>query len=94
MSAILKFTEKQKGISSISHVIAGLVLEFDIPYAHAIITRGLNILSPFFEGQKRFFKEVFSQNSALMYTMRTNLLNLVSSVKNVVFYAFGVVRIY
>ena len=33
----------------------------------AIITRGLYILNTLFEGQKRFFKEVFSQNSALMY---------------------------
>jgi hypothetical protein len=33
----------------------------------AIITRGLYIFNPLFEGQKRFFKEVFSENSALMY---------------------------
>ena len=33
----------------------------------AIITRGLYILNPLFEGQKRFFKEVFPENSAFMY---------------------------
>ena len=33
----------------------------------AIITRGLYIFYPLFEGQKRFFKEVFSENSAFMY---------------------------
>ena len=33
----------------------------------AIITRGLYILNPLFEGQKCFFKEVFSENSAFMY---------------------------
>ena len=34
----------------------------------AIITRGLYILNPLFEYQKRFFfKEVFSENSAFMY---------------------------
>ena len=33
----------------------------------AIITCGLYIFNPLFEGQKRFFKEVFSENSALMY---------------------------
>ena len=32
-----------------------------------IITRGLYIFYPLFEGQKRFFKEVFSENSAFMY---------------------------
>ena len=35
---------------------------------HAIITCGLYILNPFFEGQKCFFKEVFSENSAFMYS--------------------------
>ena len=33
----------------------------------AIITRGLYILNQHFEGQKNFFKEVFSENSASMY---------------------------
>ena len=33
----------------------------------AIITHGFYILNPLFEGQKRFFKEVFSDNSATMY---------------------------
>ena len=36
-------------------------------------------------------------NATVIYTMRTDLLNwcnLVSLSKNVVFYAFGVVRIY
>ena len=33
----------------------------------AIITHGFYILNPLFEGQKRFFKEVFSDNSAAMY---------------------------
>ena len=33
----------------------------------AIITRGLYIFNPLFEDQKRIFKEVFSENSALMY---------------------------
>ena len=33
----------------------------------AIITRGLYILNPFLEGEKQFFKEVFSENSAFMY---------------------------
>ena len=33
----------------------------------AIITRGLYTFYPLFEGQKRFFKEVFSENSAFMY---------------------------
>ena len=33
----------------------------------AIITRGLYIFYPLFEGQKRFFKEVFSENFAFMY---------------------------
>ena len=32
----------------------------------AIITRGLYILNPLFEGHKHFFKEVFSENSAFM----------------------------
>ena len=32
----------------------------------AIITRGLYTFYPLFEGQKRFFKEVFSENSAFM----------------------------
>ena len=34
---------------------------------HAIITRSLYIFYPLFEGKKRFFKEVFSENSAFMY---------------------------
>ena len=35
---------------------------------HAIITRGLYIFNPLFEGQKCFFKEIFfSENSASMY---------------------------
>ena len=33
----------------------------------AIITRSLYIFYPLFEGQKRFFMEVFSENSAFMY---------------------------
>ena len=33
----------------------------------AIITRGLYILNPLFEDQKRFFKEVFQENSIFMY---------------------------
>jgi hypothetical protein len=33
----------------------------------AIITRGLYIFYPLFGSQKRFFKEVFSENSGLMY---------------------------
>ena len=33
----------------------------------AIITRGLYTFYPLFKGQKRFFKEVFSENSAFMY---------------------------
>ena len=33
----------------------------------AIITRGLYTFYPLFEGQKRFFKEFFSENSAFMY---------------------------
>ena len=34
----------------------------------AIITRGLYTFYPLFEGQKRFFKEVFSENfTAFMY---------------------------
>jgi hypothetical protein len=33
----------------------------------AITTRGLYISNPLFEGQKRFFKEVFSENSAFTY---------------------------
>ena len=33
----------------------------------AIITRGLYIFYPLFGSQKRFFKEVFSENSVLMY---------------------------
>ena len=36
-------------------------------HTRAIITRGLHILNPLFEGQKRFFNEVFSENSAFMY---------------------------
>ena len=32
-----------------------------------IMTRGLYILYPLFEGQKRFLKEVFSENSAFMH---------------------------
>ena len=32
-----------------------------------IITRGFYILTPLFEGQKHFFDEVFSENSAYMY---------------------------
>ena len=34
--------------------------------SRAIITHGLYIFNPLFEGQKRFFKEVFSENSACM----------------------------
>ena len=33
----------------------------------AIITRGLYNLNPLFEAEKRFFKEVFSENSGFMY---------------------------
>jgi hypothetical protein len=33
----------------------------------AIITRGLYTFYPLFKGQKRFFKEVFSENSAFMF---------------------------
>ena len=33
----------------------------------SIITRGLYTFYPLFEGQKRFFKEFFSENSAFMY---------------------------
>ena len=33
----------------------------------AIITRGLYTFYPLFEDQKRFFKEVFWENSVLMY---------------------------
>ena len=33
----------------------------------AIITRGLYIFYPLFEGQKCFFKEVVSENSAFIY---------------------------
>ena len=33
----------------------------------AIITRGLYIFYPIFGSEKRFFKEVFSENSVLMY---------------------------
>ena len=33
----------------------------------AIISRGLYIVNPFFEGQKRFFKEFFSENFAFMF---------------------------
>ena len=33
----------------------------------AIITRGLYVFYWLFEGQKRFFKEVFPENSAFMY---------------------------
>jgi hypothetical protein len=33
----------------------------------AIITHGLYIFNPLFEGQKHFFKEFFSENSAFMY---------------------------
>ena len=33
----------------------------------AIITRGLYTFYPLFEGQKCFFKDVFSENSAFMY---------------------------
>ena len=32
----------------------------------AIITHGLYILNPLFEGQKRFFKEFFSEISAFI----------------------------
>ena len=44
---------------------AGLLL---INYqTHTIITRSLYILNPLFEGQKRFFKEFFSEEYAFMY---------------------------
>ena len=33
----------------------------------AIITRGLYIFNPLFEGQKSFFKEVFSENFAYVW---------------------------
>ena len=33
----------------------------------AIITHGFCIFYPLFEGRKSFFKEVFSENSAIMY---------------------------
>ena len=33
----------------------------------AIITRGSHNLNPLFKGQKRFFKEVFSENSVSAY---------------------------
>ena len=38
-----------------------------IYHMRAIITRGLYIFYPLFEGQKRFFKEFFSVNFAIMY---------------------------
>ena len=59
------------------HILIGIVIsknnKKEGPYKHmvyrtrAIITRGLYIFYPLFEGQKRFFKEVFSENSAFMY---------------------------
>ena len=64
---------------SISNSRAGLIIE-SIEYRHkknewvesnyrtrAIIIRGLYIFYPLFEGQKRFFKEVFPEISAFMY---------------------------
>ena len=36
-------------------------------HTRAIITHSLYILNPLFEGQKRFFKEFFSENFAFMY---------------------------
>ena len=42
----------------------------------AIIIRGLYILNPLFGGQKRFFKEVFSQKKfALMYGQYSNAVS-------------------
>ena len=36
-------------------------------HTRAIMTRGLYTFYTIFEGQKRFFKEVFSETSAFMY---------------------------
>ena len=45
----------------------GSVKVFSNYRTRAIITRGLYTFYPIFEGQKRFFKELFLQNSDLMY---------------------------
>ena len=38
------------------------------------IARGLYIFYPLFEGQKRFFKEFFSENSAFMYCLYSEVV--------------------
>ena len=59
--------------SSYAVVVFGLETNFlfkSIPTNYrtrAIITPGLYIFYPIFEGQKRFFKKKFSEISALMY---------------------------
>ena len=40
---------------------------FSIPYAQAIISRGLYIVYPISKDHFFFFKEVFSENSVLMF---------------------------
>ena len=55
-------------INQCSFIWIGKILSMNSKYrTRAIITRGLYIFYPLFEGQKRFFKEVFSENSAFMY---------------------------
>ena len=48
------------------YVMSVICLFFEYP-TRAIITRGLYIFYRLFEGQKRFFQEIFSENSAFMY---------------------------
>ena len=58
--------------------ILNCLLKDSISYrTRAIITRGLYTFYPIFEGQKRVFKELFSQNSDLMYGLTYGAAGLV-----------------
>ena len=53
---------------------------------HAIITRGLYIFYPLYEAQKRFFKEVFSENSALWMVSIQGVMMAARTVHHLVKY--------
>ena len=49
--------------------------DFSIYLTRPIVTRILYILNPLFEGQKRFFKEAFSEKSPFMYGQYSGALS-------------------
>ena len=67
MSIFLVFTRHSRQLRKLSILKFLAFASKNIYCTHAIITRGLYILNPFLEGEKQFFKEVFSENSAFMY---------------------------